>query len=50
MADSFDIVPVGIDHESTVVVWMIMATNPRLAVVLGANRNCDPVECIDVAA
>src|SRR5439155_17214950 len=51
MADSLDVVAIGIEDEGGVIVGMIMRPEPRLAIVAPACRNRSHVEFIhDLAA
>jgi hypothetical protein len=50
VADRFDVVAVGIEHERAVVVGVVLRTQPRRAVVLPAGGQCCAVEGIDAGA
>ncbi len=48
--DGLDVVPVGIDHERTVIVWVVMRPHARRPVVLRPCSDRRLVEGIDVRA
>src|ERR1051326_2157002 len=50
MADGFDVVAVGGDHEGAVIARMVMRTLARFAVVLGAGCDRGGVKCVDLLA
>src|SRR5215470_7483613 len=47
MTDCFDVVPIGIEHKSTVVIRVIVRAKARKAIVLAARRKRRTVERID---
>ena len=47
MTDGLDVVTVGIDHERTIVVWMIVRAQARRAIVLGARCERRAIKGID---
>lgn len=50
MADGLDVVTIRVKHEGAVVVWMVVGTQARRAVIAASRGKCSRMERIDQLA